>query len=183
MDRQKWLLLIVAVLVVLKLITGPLFARMDELRAEIELKNKRLERSESLEQERPRLTELNGELNSLLGELQSQYPLAEDPASTRLEIQAQIQSLALENGITISSLGWDIIRPGVPEQAFLTISFEGGFKEFVFYQVALEQQVNGLNIGELTFRVDNQSLRRNRLGTVKGDLIVEVSYLVSESDV
>jgi hypothetical protein len=185
MDRQKWLLLVVAILVFLKVITGPLFEHMDALQISIEQHERRVLRSSKLVELEPKLTTVNEQLTETLISLESQFPQVEDPAFARLTIQTKIQSLARDNKITISSLEWDTVRPGTPEQAYLTIAFEGRFKDFVSYQLALEQQVSGLNIGEMVFKVDKQRLRSktssNRLGTIKGDLIVEVSYLVAEA--
>lgn len=181
-SRQSLLLITVGFLLIIRFVLVPLNVHRHSLNDEYQAKIIQYQKGQALLASNVVLSENIEVLQSSLSNLSGMLPKANQRVQAQLNAQQQIRSLADNRNITLEQMEWLSIQEGTPELARLSINFEAEFKDLMFFFTELSSMGIWLHINDYAFRVNKQRVRYKRLGEAKGNIQLDVYYIVSNDE-
>jgi Tfp pilus assembly protein PilO len=181
MNRQKVLLLLVGILILIKFGFGALNEKRRESRELLEVKIERFEKGKALLEGEGQLDELLSRVDIALDMAKQSHLIVDSSQNARLDVQRRITTLAEQNNITIDSSDWSSPIEGQPERIVFDIRFSGNFDEFAKFHLAVEELGDWVSVQKINVNVQRQNVGRKAIGVSRGSMLFDVVYLVVDS--
>ena len=181
MDRQKVLLMLVGILVVVKFGFGTLNDKRQESRELLSVKIERFEKGKALLEGEGHLDDLLSEVDTSLDMAKKSHLIVDSSQNARLDVQRKITSIAEQYNITIDSSDWSSPTEGRPERIVFDIRFNGKFDEFAKFHIAVEELGDWVNVQKINVNVQRQDVSRKGIGVSRGSMLFDVVYLDVDS--
>ncbi|PTB83251.1 hypothetical protein C9928_04085 [Pseudidiomarina aestuarii] len=173
---QARLLIIAGLLAAIQFIAVPLVEYQDELRSELSLLQRQVDRSGGLVEQLPVLQVQADKLDAAAKQVAQAFPDASNATGFRLEVQDQIQRLAREHGNQVTLFSW-LAQPQAAgnniqvQQARVNMS--GNFRTLAQGQLALAEQAPYIRFIDASLRPQNRNPGANKQAELT--LIIEVA--------
>ncbi len=178
MDRQKYLLLFAAVLLVMKFVILPVYDYRDELANQLESAQEHLAKRHKVFAEVELLKGEQAKIEETLSLLQGEFTQAIDHEFAKLTFQKKLEEQAREHGVVLQNIEWSEVVDGTPSSADLEVRFEAPFKSVMLFHSQLADAGYDVYTRELFTSVQRQRLGAKKLGNAKGTLSLSIYYLV-----